>query len=186
LQPAVLAFVEAVASEPSTKGVYKHGDASYYFTKSKGTTFVAVSPNSVDKAVVMSFLDEVIKENESGGDKDKEKHMYELRFLLYKYKDPSKMDKITKLRSEVEAVKDIMNDNIRKMMETKQQTERLDVIAATFEYNAVDFKDRGGRVRQVVVWRQWRFRVIIAVVVAVLLIVLIGVFVGCGPNMKYC
>eukprot|EP00656_Telonema_subtile_P018478 TRINITY_DN19994_c0_g1_i2.p1 TRINITY_DN19994_c0_g1~~TRINITY_DN19994_c0_g1_i2.p1 ORF type:complete len:122 (-),score=39.32 TRINITY_DN19994_c0_g1_i2:148-513(-) len=102
------------------------------------------------------------------------------------YSDP-KNDKITKIRTDIAEVKEVMVDNIDKILERGDKIDNLVTKTENLEFESRRFESRSNDLK----WKMWKKRIIITAIVILVITVVIFVIVliACskdGVNFKKC
>ena len=108
-----------------------------------------------------------------------------LKSMLQQYNISPPSDSLTNARREIDSVKDIMTENIERVLE---RGERIDLLVDKTDRlggSARDFRVRSRGLRRQMWWKNVRIMVLLGVVVVFLLYLFIGM--GCGlPGWRRC
>lgn len=148
--------------------------------------YLCVTEDSFSRVAAFNFLT-AIKANCGGGRKKSPQEMHQqLKKDVDFFSDP-KNDKMTKIRDDISQVKEIMIDNIEKILERGDKidtlvakTDDLQTESRKFESNARELK-----------WKMLKKRLILTAIVVfvVILVIFIIVLIACskdGVNFKKC
>jgi len=92
-----------------------------------------------------------------------------LRELMEKYDNPAKFDATADVSSRVDNVKIVMQDNIKKVLETHENIDRLESKTENLNQQAAQFNQSANDLRKVMWWRKTKVLILIGVVVAAIL-----------------
>eukprot|EP00758_Cryptobia_borreli_P010894 Tbor_TRINITY_DN5611_c0_g2::TRINITY_DN5611_c0_g2_i1::g.9078::m.9078/K08515/VAMP7; vesicle-associated membrane protein 7 len=177
--------LESIPKNTRDKRCISHNNLFYNIIGDGTFIYMCVTDESFSRLTAFNFLNAVKNNCDRGARKPTEMHQT-LKCDTDFYSDPQN-DKITKIKTDIAQVKEVMIDNIEKILERGEKidtlvdkTESLHFQAQRFETNARTLK-----------WNMWKKRIIItAVVIIVIFFVLfIIVLVGCskdGVNFKKC
>eukprot|EP00388_Colpodella_angusta_P016218 GDKJ01040190.1.p1 GENE.GDKJ01040190.1~~GDKJ01040190.1.p1 ORF type:complete len:235 (-),score=43.56 GDKJ01040190.1:204-908(-) len=170
----------------SDKRCIAHNNLYYNIVGDGSFIYLCVTEESFSRVTAFNFLT-AIKNNCGGGRKKSPQEMHsQLKKDVDFFSDP-KNDKITKIRDDIAQVKEIMIDNIEKILERGDKidnlvakTDDLKTESTKFESNARELK-----------WKMFKKRIFltIIVIVVVLLVIFIIVLIACskdGVNFKKC
>ena len=176
----------SIPRNSTDKRCISHNHLHYNIIGDGSFVFLCITDESFSRVTAFNFLN-AIKGNCGGGKKRNPQEMHQqLKRDVDFYSDP-KNDKITKIRTDIAQVKEVMVDNIEKILERGDKidnlvtkTENLEFESRKFETNANDLK-----------WKMLKKRIIITLIVIFVLIVVIFVIVliACskdGVNFKKC
>lgn len=108
-----------------------------------------------------------------------------LKGLMSQYNTAPPQDSLSAARKEIDSVKDIMTENIERVLE---RGERIDLLVDKTDRlggSARDFRVRSRGLRRQMWWKNVRLMVLLGVVVVFLLYLFIGF--GCGlPSFQHC
>jgi vesicle-associated membrane protein 7 len=172
----------------ATKPIGRQSYASdkYIFNlMSRGRVSACAVCNNIPKhqALAFQFLEKIIStfltdfgENVSALS-DVKKFSSILRKELEYFNSPE-ADKITKLKEEVEAVKNIMTENIEKILERGEKMERVVEKTEDLTHNSEAFFQSSKTLRKKMFWKN--VKIMIAIVLLVALIAFMIALVACG------
>ena len=101
------------------------------------------------------------------------------------YTNDPKSDKIAKVQSDIDDVKNVMVQNIEKVLERGEKIELLVEKTEAMNDQAMNFKKSSTSLKNAMWWKNVKLWIIIAIVAIVLLYFLISIFCG-GLNWKNC
>ena len=108
-----------------------------------------------------------------------------LKSMLQQYNIATPNDSLANAKKEIDSVKDIMTENIERVLE---RGERIDLLVDKTDRlggSARDFRVRSRGLRRQMWWKNVRIMVLLAVVVVFLLYLFVGI--GCGlPGWSKC
>eukprot|EP00758_Cryptobia_borreli_P010896 Tbor_TRINITY_DN5611_c0_g2::TRINITY_DN5611_c0_g2_i3::g.9081::m.9081/K08515/VAMP7; vesicle-associated membrane protein 7 len=147
--------------------------------------YMCVTHESFSRVTAFNFLNAIMKSCSPGMNKPTERHQILKRDTDF-YSDPQN-DKITKIKTDIAQVKEVMIDNIEKILERGEKIDTLVDKTESLQFEAQRFETSAKTLK----WNMWKKRIIItAVVIIVIFFVLfIIVLVGCskdGVNFKKC
>jgi hypothetical protein len=154
-------------------------DLNFHLLSSGGLFFLCLADKSVKLRIAYSFLGEVEKEFLSTyGDGWKSANAYSLngfqksmKSLMKKWNDPQ-VDQLSRVQSQVEEVKGVMQNNISKVLERGEKLEVLVDRTQNLAQSAQQFHKRSKKVACAMRWQSIKLSLMIgAIVVAVILVV---------------
>jgi len=92
-----------------------------------------------------------------------------LRDLMEKYDNPATFDATADVSARVDNVKIVMQDNIKKVLETHENIDRLESKTDNLNSQAAQFHQSANDLRKVMWWRKTKVLILIGVVVAAIL-----------------
>jgi len=92
-----------------------------------------------------------------------------LRDLMNKYDDPASFDATADVSAKVDSVKIVMQDNIKKVLETHENIERLESKTENLNTQAAQFQQSAQDLRRVMWWRKTKVLILIGFVAAAIL-----------------
>ena len=152
----------------------------------QGTVYMCVTEEGFSRVTAFNFLDAIKKSCgplKNGG----QSPLYaQLKRETDFFSDP-KNDKVNKIRTEIDQVKDVMIENIDKIIERGEKIDTLVDKAGGLEQQSSQFKSNATTLKRKMLWK--KILLIIVVVLVVALAIFLGVLFGCsedGVNFKKC
>jgi vesicle-associated membrane protein 7 len=178
--------LQGVPKSNGDKRSYTHQRFCYnILTDAQGTIFMCVTEESFSRVTAFNFLDAIKKT--CGPLKATPPAVFnQLKKEAEFYSDP-KNDKITKIKSEIGAVKEVMIDNIEKILERGDKIDNLIEKTGNLEKQSGEFQSKATQLKNKMWLKQFLMKFAIAVVV--LLVIFIIVFLACrddGMNFNKC
>jgi hypothetical protein len=93
-----------------------------------------------------------------------------MRELIRTYSDPSKLDKVIETQEKVDAVKGVMQDNVRKILETHASLEHLQNASASMSQSADKFLKQSVKLKQQLQLRNLKVKALTACCVSALVL----------------
>lgn len=147
-------------------------------TDAQGTNFMCVTEESFSRVTAFNFLEAAKKT--CGPLKSAPPAMFtQLKRETDFYSDP-KNDKISKIKSEIGQVRDIMIDNIDKILERGDKIDNLIVKTETLEKQSTVFKGNATSLKNKMFLK--KVLMIIVIIVVVLLVIFLIVLFSCSEN----
>ena len=174
------------APKSADRRCISHNGLFYNMVGDGSFMYVCVTEESFSRVVAFNFLT-AAKANCGGGRRKSPPEIYQqLKKDVDFFSDP-KNDKMTKIRDDISQVKEIMIDNIEKILERGDKIDNL--VAKTDDLNteAVRFESNARELK----WKMLKKRLILTAIVVfvVLLVIFIIVLIACskdGVNFKKC
>lgn len=171
-----------------TKRLFLDGDVEYGFTKiNQDYHLVCVATNEVQKRIVIEFLTEV-SNNASGvisyqGPTDHRKMDKLLKEKTAYYNDP-KNDKLQNVKSQIDDVRNIILENIEKVIERGEKIDVLIDRTEALEHESIGFLSGATGLRRRLWWKNCRMA--FCLFFALLVLVLVILMIACKPNFSEC
>eukprot|EP00386_Alphamonas_edax_P003734 GDKI01011280.1.p1 GENE.GDKI01011280.1~~GDKI01011280.1.p1 ORF type:complete len:235 (-),score=49.91 GDKI01011280.1:28-732(-) len=109
----------------------------------------------------------------------------DLKTLLDRYDKPRTFDKSHEVREKVDHVKDIMQENVKRILESHANVESLEQKADGLRVNAQTFQRSAVDLRRMMWWRDFKMKLImVAVVLAVILYITVPLIVHFSKKKK--
>jgi len=173
-------LVEQLLAEPkgAQQKAYVHDDYSYnYISKEDGYVYVAVCNERFPTRVAFAFLQHIEQHFEPGNDKL-------LVDQMKRFSDPAKVDKIESIKAELGSVKEVMKENIDKILEREQILKSLEAKTEELDFDSRQFAASATGLHNTLWWRNKKIQMGIAVVI--FLVLLIIIWASCGSTFKNC
>eukprot|EP00775_Hariotina_reticulata_P008410 gene8410-8594_t len=176
-----------------TKVTYIQDRHMFHILVQEGLTFLCMAEDSAGRRIPFAFMEDIRSQFLSKyGDTWSQAVAYEyntdfsqvLQQRMEYYSTNANADVINRVRGEITQVKDIMIENIEKVLD---RGERLDLLVdktAHLQGEAFAFRREAKRARRVMWWQNVRMWFIMGGVVAAL--VFFVVLLACGWNFKHC
>jgi len=87
---------------------------------------------------------------------------------MNKYDNPASFDATADVSAKVDSVKIVMQDNIKKVLETHGNIERLESKTDNLNQQAAQFQQSAEDLRRIMWWRKTKILILIGIVVAAL------------------
>jgi vesicle-associated membrane protein 7 len=148
--------------------------------------YLCVTHDQFSRLTAFNFLN-AVKSNCGGGKLKNPQEMHQqLKRDVDFYSDP-KNDKITKIRTDIAEVKEVMVDNIDKILERGDKIDNLVSKTENLEFESRRFESRSNDLK----WKMWKKRIIITaiVILVITVVIFIIVLIACskdGVNFKKC
>jgi len=173
-------LVDQLLAEPkgAQQKAYVHDDYSYnYISKEDGYVYVAVCNERFPTRVAFAFLQYIEQHFEPGDDKL-------LVDQMKRFSDPAKVDKIESIKAELGSVKEVMKENIEKILEREQILKSLEAKTEELDFDSQQFAASATGLHNTLWWRNKKIQIGIAVVI--FLVILIIVWASCGATAQHC
>jgi len=157
---------------------YVHDDYSFnYISKEDGYVYVAVCNERFPTRVAFAFLQFIEQHFESGNDKL-------LADQMKRFSDPAKVDKIESIKAELGTVKEVMKENIEKILEREQILKSLEEKTEELDFDSRQFAASATNLHNTLWWRNKKIQIGIAAVI--LAVIFIIVWASCGIKFGNC
>ncbi|KAL0476974.1 vesicle-associated membrane protein 7 [Acrasis kona] len=178
----------------NTKVSYLYDNYMFHICVDKGYTFFCMSEKDFGNRIPFEFLEDIKQRfHQSYGDKAQTAAAFSLngdfgrilqRQMEY-FSNSEESDKLTKVKGKIQQVKDIMIDNIDKVLERGEKIDLLVDRTADLSETAQHFRYKSKKLKTTMWWRNVK---LIAILIIVILIVLFGViWLICGiPDFDKC
>jgi len=100
------------------------------------------------------------------------------------FSDPDKIDKIEAIKKELSSVKDVMKENIEKIMEREEVLKTLEAKTEELDFTSGEFRGRATALHRNLWWKDKR--IIIAIVVVAIIAIFIIIWMCCGITFQKC
>eukprot|EP01130_Rhizamoeba_saxonica_P017224 TRINITY_DN825_c0_g1_i1.p1 TRINITY_DN825_c0_g1~~TRINITY_DN825_c0_g1_i1.p1 ORF type:complete len:128 (+),score=25.24 TRINITY_DN825_c0_g1_i1:387-770(+) len=94
------------------------------------------------------------------------------------FSDPSNVDKVKRLQREIDEVKDLLGENLRKMVERGRTIDDIDNDVAELENFSKQFDQNAKELESTMWWRNIRMRIMIGVIILVIIFIIITIICG--------
>ncbi|KAK9382413.1 synaptobrevin-domain-containing protein [Kockiozyma suomiensis] len=189
-----------IPAEDDTKLTYIHNNwLVHYITTAAneavpdGVTFLAITLSTVPRRVPFAYLVDVQRKfnetftEEQVGECDQPYALASFSHTLGQLmtKADSSQDRVAGVRQEIDQVKNIMSQNIERVIERGERIENLVDKTDHMNQTAFAFRKRSTALRREMWWKNKRLLVMIVIAVIFLIYVLVGF--GCGlPSWQKC
>jgi len=165
-----------------SKMTYVHNEYLFHYVISKEITFLCMAPESFGRRIPFSFL-ESIEKSFTGMYPDAKNAPRTTEFVAtlkkqMEFYNKGDGDKVTKLRREIDEVKDVMVQNIDKLIDRGDSIDRLLVSTETLTTESAQFHKDSRSLRRAMCLKNAKLMAMIAIVVAVIIFVI--VLMACG------
>lgn len=168
-------------AEENHKRMLTWRDMEYHYKVSGDYIYFVIAKSDAGKRVVWSLIDAIENHVLSKGERNLSKF---LDGELVKYNDPSN-DKIRQIKKRVDEVKDVMIDNIDKLLERGERLEDLVSKTDQLSQDASDYRRKTRAVKNRMMMRN--IIIIAAIVIVVLIVLLIIILIACKfPTFERC
>eukprot|EP01123_Difflugia_compressa_P006015 TRINITY_DN1814_c1_g9_i1.p1 TRINITY_DN1814_c1_g9~~TRINITY_DN1814_c1_g9_i1.p1 ORF type:complete len:216 (-),score=35.49 TRINITY_DN1814_c1_g9_i1:164-811(-) len=170
-QTIVDALLEKVPEGQETKKAYVQGSYSFnYIATKEGYVFVCVADKSHKTNICFLFLKEIQKNFDTSAPA---KFKNQLKKYMLTYSNDKEVDKIAAINAELEDVKNIMQENIDKVVKRGEKLEELEETTQQLEVEASGFRTRATQLKNTVWWGSLRMKIIIGVAILVVIGIII-------------
>ncbi|KAL8152644.1 hypothetical protein V2J09_010404 [Rumex salicifolius] len=187
-------ILDELPGTSDTHASYSHDRYVFHVKRTDGITVLCMAEDSAGRRIPFAFLEEIHKSFVTTYGRsiltapayamnDEFSRVLSQRIEYYS-NDPNS-DSINRIKGELSQVRNVMIDNIDKVLERGERLELLVDKTSTMQRNIVRFKGQARRFRATVWWRN--FRLMFAVIVVLLVIIYIVLaFVCNGPLLPSC
>ncbi|PRP80471.1 synaptobrevin domain-containing protein [Planoprotostelium fungivorum] len=180
-------ILEKIPATPDSKAVYVYERHVFHYMVSNGITFMCMADESFGRRVPFAFLEDLQKRFHSTyGEHAKMAHSYSLnsdmskimKSLMEKYSSTTEVDKINKIKNEIDETKNVMVANIEKVLERGERIELLVDKTEDLNRNALQFKKSSTALKRAMWFKN--VKLMAAIIITVLIIIFIIVLASCG------
>lgn len=183
-------ILQKIPLHDDTKCTYVSGSYHFHVIVDDGLVYLCMADEDFGKRQPYAFLEEIKRRfvNSSLKQRAISAHAYEFRrdfgqvlaSQMSLYSDPGydESDQITKVRKEVNEVKDVMTQNIEKVLE---RGEKIDVLVGKTEeldHSSQVFHRQAKRLRREMWWKNKKICLILVFVVAIIIAVIVLAILG--------
>ncbi|XP_014670529.1 PREDICTED: vesicle-associated membrane protein 7-like [Priapulus caudatus] len=183
----------------NTKITYTSESFMYHVVVEDGLIYLCVSEPAFGRLVPYAFLKEIQKRFTSGslpiraatcGENGLQRDFEQVLAAQMEYFSTSEeVNKVTKLQSQVDSVKEIMQENIEKVLQRGDKLEELESKASDLESNSSTFRSQTRKVVRKMWWKNTRMTIILAMVavglVAILTVIILYATGVLPPDSGY-
>ncbi|KAK9867853.1 hypothetical protein WJX84_009201 [Apatococcus fuscideae] len=176
----------------NSKFTYTCDRHTFNYLVEGGYTFLAVADEGYGRQIPFAFLDKCKEEFLSKfGEKSRQAtaHSLDKTFgprlkyhMDYCTEHPEELTKVAAVQKKVDEVKNIMVDNIEKVLERGEKIELLVDKTDNLRFQADKFHKTGKQLRSKMWWQNFKMKVIIVIVVLVLIFVIFLIICFSGGN----
>lgn len=191
--PTVTRVLLSKIPEQDGKMSYVYDNHIFHYLVDEGITFLCMSDEGMKRRITFSFLDEIkriFRENYQGVERTalafslNESFAPVLRQQIEIFNTNPAADNISKVKSQIDNVKDVMISNIDRVLERGEKIELLVDKTDKLNHQAFKFEKSSKALKNTMLCKKIKTYILIFVVLG-----LIGFFVAamfCGMNFKKC
>lgn len=195
-QQITSSILQKIPLDDDTKCTYVSGSYHFHVIVDDGIIYLCMADEEFGKRQPYAFLEEIKRRfvNSSLKQRARTAHANEFRrdfgqvlaSQMSLFSDPGHddTDQISKVRREVNEVKDVMTQNIEKVLE---RGERIDVLvgkAEELDHSSQVFHRQSTRLRQKMWWQDKKMCLILLLVLAVIIAAIVLVVLGVEGKLK--
>lgn len=179
--------------EGDSKLSYAYDTYNFHYTVSNELTYLCMTDSDFNRLGAFEFLGE-IRDRFVATYGDRAKTAIAFAFnadfqrvfaqCVEKYNNSKQNDKIAKVRDEINQVKNVMLENIDKVLDRGEKIELLVDRTETLDQHAFKFKKTSGNLRNAMWWKNCKLRILIAVIVIVIIYIIAAA--ACGADFSSC
>ncbi|GAX80995.1 hypothetical protein CEUSTIGMA_g8430.t1 [Chlamydomonas eustigma] len=186
-------ILEKLDSTEDTRVTYTQERYMFHVLIHSGITYLVVSEESFGRRIPFSFLEDIKQRFVTTyGESSKEAVAYEFNSAFSKvlaermsfYANDPSADVINRVQGQIGEVKNIMIENIEKVLERGEKLDLLVDRTEVLQQGALVFRREGRRMHQVMWWRNVRLWVFMSLGVAAILYFILAL--ACGFTLKNC
>eukprot|EP01117_Protostelium_nocturnum_P006487 TRINITY_DN2338_c0_g1_i4.p1 TRINITY_DN2338_c0_g1~~TRINITY_DN2338_c0_g1_i4.p1 ORF type:complete len:222 (-),score=58.71 TRINITY_DN2338_c0_g1_i4:137-802(-) len=180
-------ILEKIPSSPDSKMSYVYERHIFHYCVYDQITYLCMADEAFGRRVPFAFLEEVRKRFKATyGERGLTAHAYSMNEdfsrsmskLMDYYSNDPEADKLNKLKAEVDEVKNVMVDNIDKVLARGERIELLVDKTENLNQNALKFKKSSTALKRAMWWKN--VKLMLAIVAVVLIIIFFIVMFSCG------
>ena len=190
-------ILDKISPGQDQKRQYKHDAYCFNYMVSDGTTYLALSNEVFPTRLSFAFLDDICRQFEATyGDRASTAVAYQmndfnrtLRKQMDFFSNDPTADRIRGVDQQLSEVKEIMVDNMARLLERGEKIEVLQERTDKLSQQAYQFHRQGRALRYEYLWRNIMITLVIVAIVAVVLFVMffVAVLFACdGPFLPRC
>eukprot|EP01114_Cavostelium_apophysatum_P017016 TRINITY_DN4961_c0_g1_i1.p1 TRINITY_DN4961_c0_g1~~TRINITY_DN4961_c0_g1_i1.p1 ORF type:complete len:222 (+),score=51.91 TRINITY_DN4961_c0_g1_i1:136-801(+) len=190
----VRSILEKIPSTPNSKMSYVYERHIFHYIVDDHVTYICMADEEFGRRIPFAYLEDLKgRFKVSYGDRGKtalafamnEDFSRVMKNLMEYYSTNPEADKLSKIRGEVDEVKNVMVQNIEKVLERGERIELLVDKTENLQNNAFKFKKSSVQLKRAMWFKN--VKLIVAIVVIVLLVILVISMIACGgPTYKNC
>lgn len=163
------------------KRTLTQGENEFHYKVSGNYVYFCVAHKSATKRVVWAFVDDMENYVMKNGARSLKNS---IKDKLAHFNDPSN-DKINQLQTKIDDVKDVMIDNIDKILERGEKLETLVESTDQLADGAKQFRSGTRKVKNRMCFKY--IIIVVALILVILAVIVIAIFIGCGfPSFHRC
>ena len=156
-------------------------DENYYFTFCKpDLIYVVLANNQYPERYVFELVQKINEEKIPSMVNDETRELnpsgrQQLKQLIDYYQDTKNINKIAEIQSDVDEIKVDMKENISKMVQSVDDTNKLQEKTDALKFETEDYKKNSVEVRKITWWQNFKLWIILGIVVLILIIIIIAI-----------
>eukprot|EP01024_Parvocaulis_polyphysoides_P043263 TRINITY_DN3950_c3_g1_i3.p1 TRINITY_DN3950_c3_g1~~TRINITY_DN3950_c3_g1_i3.p1 ORF type:complete len:219 (-),score=24.85 TRINITY_DN3950_c3_g1_i3:343-999(-) len=169
-------------SQNDSRFTYAAENYNLNFLIQGGYTYLVVADKEYGREIPFYFLEQICKEfSDKYGDRGRTAIAHSLDrafgprlkyWIDYCHENPQEISKVAKLRGKVDEVKNIMVENIEKVLERGERLELLVDKTDNLRNQAAQFESRGRRLRRKMWWQNAKMKMLLVCIFLVLIFVI--------------
>ena len=154
-------------------------DENYYFTFCKpDLIYVVLANNQYPERYVFELVQKINEEKIPSMVNDETRELnpsgrQQLKQLIDYYQDTKNINKIAEIQSDVDEIKVDMKENISKMVQSVDDTNKLQEKTDALKFETEDYKKNSVEVRKITWWQNFKLWIILGILVLILIIIII-------------
>lgn len=189
-------ILQRIPLHDDTKCTYVSGSYHFHVIVDDGLVYLCMADEDFGKRQPYAFLEEIKRRfvNSSLKQRAISAHAYEFRrdfgqvlvSQMSLYSDPGydESDQISKVRREVNEVKDVMTENIEKVLERGEKIDVLVGKAEELDQSSQVFHRHSKRLRREMWWKNKKMCLILVFVIAVIIAAIVFAVLGVEGKLK--
>ena len=152
---------------------------NYYFTFCKpDLIYVVLANNQYPERHVFELIQKINEEKIPSMVNDETRELNpsgrkQLKQLIDYYQNPKNINKIAEIQSDVDEIKVDMKENINKMVQSVDDTNKLQEKTDALKFETEDYKKNSVEVRKITWWQNFKLWIILGIVILILLLIII-------------
>jgi len=177
----------------NAKMSYMYDRHIFHYIVDDGLVFLTMADEAFGRRLPFTFLEDIrTRFRATYGDRGRtamagamnEDFGRVLQVQMEYYSNNPGADKITKVKEQIDEVKEIMVQNIEKVLERSEKIELLVDKTEALNANALNFKRQSTGLRQAMFWKNVKLWIILGIVAVIVIYVIVAII--CGPLLKSC
>lgn len=184
----VTSMLPNIPTRNDGKTTYKSNSYLYHCVVDNGIIYLCAAKPEFGKQQSYNFLAEIKRKFQGGMTAMKAvnagSHELDSDFNMVLAQDMerySKSDNVSKLRSQVDEVKDVMTQNIERVLERGERLDDLVDKTTDLEASAATFQTTARRIKRKYWWKNTKMMLIL-ILVGIIIVVIIGVLIAYGTG----
>lgn len=191
-------ILEKIPSSRDTKVSYAYDNYVFHIAVSDGITYFCMSEKEFGNRVPFAFLDDIKQRFEAqygpGGERAStagERTLNRdfgrvLRTQMTYFSNPAESDKFERVRGQISDVKNLMIDNIEKVLDRGEKIDLLVDRTEDLTESAQDFRYKSRKLKNKMLWKNIQLVAILILIILAVLFIIVWIACGIFPPFGNC